>query len=87
MELITRAEMDRKPQEEKFAYVQEVVEAAGLTSYDWAYPHPWWKQFKADTGFDHCNGEIVWGYGKGFVFGQPVALTPRAKEALEKVAA
>ena len=86
MEPVTREALDEMNSTQRHEHAQAVVEAAGCHTFDWAYPIDWWKQFVKDTGYRQCSGEIVWGYGAQ-VFGKPVALTIRAKEALDRVAA
>jgi hypothetical protein len=86
MEPVTREEIDRMSTEQRNEHAQAVIEAAGCHTFDWAYPIDWWRQFVKDTGFRSCNGEIVWGYGDT-IFGGPIALTIRAKEALAQVTA
>lgn len=59
------------------------LDAAGIT-YDTALPQDWVNAVHAATGV-HMWSIAVWTYPKnGSIFGEPVALTPEAAEAIEK---
>lgn len=76
-----------KNSSDRSAHAQQVIEEAGCTTFDWAFPIDWCLDFVKKTGFDRTSGEIVWGYPATGIFGKPVALTHRAQEALELAAA
>lgn len=72
--------------------VDEAAEALGLHTYDTALPQDWVDDFAIDADVqalaqrlgvsNYPSGQFVWGYDVARTFGEPVALTPEAKQLL-----
>ena len=59
---------------------EKELRSEGIT-FDWAMPHEWFTRASKKAGVN-LSGHVVWAYPKGFLFGEPVALTQEVADKL-----